>query len=187
MYFVANQKVIMRIVIFVGRTGSDRLRSKGENFATTFVEEVIMQYSGMGNCAVIGIPFVDSTEYNNRIYVLEVHNPCNLDLDGFIAFCRIEIPGYAQPGFIRLIRELPRTATHKIIKTRLMYDFIERTSERDDDSNDLIYRIDADGLKEFKTADYRNEMARCTDPAVRAWFAIATRRQNLFSDGGEAK
>ena len=94
MYFVANQKVIMRIVIFLGRTGSDRLRSKGENFATTFVEEVIMQNSGIDNCAVIGIPFADSTENNNRIYVLEVHNPCNLDLDGFIAFFRKEIPGY---------------------------------------------------------------------------------------------
>jgi hypothetical protein len=139
------------------------------------------------NCAVIGIPFVDSTENDNPIYVLEVQNPHNFDLDGFYAFCRKEIPGYAQPGFIRLTRELPRTATHKIMKTTLMYDFIERTPEKDADVNDLIYRIGPDGIKEFKTGDYRNEMARCTDPAVRARFAAATRRQNLFSDGGGVK
>ena len=176
-----------QFVIFLGRTGTDRLRNKGENFATTFVEGIIMQYTGVGNCAVIGIPFVDSTENDNPIYVLEVQNPCNFDLDGFYTFCRREIPGYAQPGFIRLTRELPRTATHKIIKTILMNDFIERTPEKDADYNDLIYRVGPDGIKEFKTGDYRNEMAMCKDPAVRARFTAATRRQNLFSDGGEVK
>lgn len=176
-----------QFVIFLGRTGTDRLRTKGENFATTFLEEIIVQYAGVENCAVIGIPFVDSTENDNPIYVLEVQNPRNFDLDGFYAFCRKEIPGYAQPGFIRLTRELPRTATHKIMKTILMYDFIERTPEKDADLNDLIYRIGPDGIKEFKTGDYRNEMARCTDPAVRARFAATTRRQNLFSDGGGVK
>jgi fatty-acyl-CoA synthase len=176
-----------QFVIFLGRTGTDRLRTKGENFATTFVEEIIMQYTDVGNCAVIGIPIVDSTENDNPIYVLEVQNPRNFDVDRFYAFCKKEIPGYAQPGFIRLTRELPRTATHKIIKTSLMHDFIERTPEKDADPHDLIYRIDSVGIKEFKTADYRNEMARCTDPAVRARFAAATGRQNLFPDTGEVK
>jgi fatty-acyl-CoA synthase len=176
-----------RYVIFLGRTGTDRLRTKGENFSTTFVEEIITQYVGVANSAVIGIPFVDSTENDNPIYVLEVQNPRNFNLDEFYAFCIKEIPGYAQPGFIRLIRELPRTATHKIRKPILMHDFIERNPEKDADQNDLIYRIDPDGIKEFKTGDYRSELARCTDPAVRARFAAATRRQNLFSDGGEVK
>ena len=176
-----------QFVIFLGRTGTDRLRTKGENFATTFVEDIIMRYTGVGNCTVIGIPFVDSTENDNPIYVLEVQSPGDFDLNGFYEFCRKEIPGYAQPGFIRLIRELPRTATHKIIKTSLMYDFIERTPEKDADPNDLIYRIAPEGIKDFKTRDYRDEMARCTDPAVRARFAAATHRQNLFSDGGEVK
>jgi hypothetical protein len=116
-----------------------------------------------------------------------VQSPRDFDLEGFYAFCRKEIPSYAQPGFIRLIRELPRTATHKIIKTSLMHDFIERIPEKDAEPDDLVYRIDPDGIKGFKTADYRNEMARCTDPAVRARFAAATRRQDLFSDVGEVK
>ena len=176
-----------QFVIFLGRTGADRLRTKGENFATTFVEDIILHYAGVSNCAVIGIPFVDSTENDNPIYVLEVQSPRDFDLNGFYAFCRKEIPGYAQPGFIRLIRKLPRTATHKIIKTSLMYDFIERTPEKDADPDDLIYRMGPDGINDFKTGDYRDEMALCMDPAVRARFAAATRRQNLFSDGGEVK
>jgi fatty-acyl-CoA synthase len=169
-----------QFVIFLGRTGTDRLRTKGENFSTTFVEAIIMQYPGIGNCAVIGIPFVDSTENDNPVYVLEVRDPVDFDPDEFYAYCRKEIPAYAQPGFIRLIRMLPRTATHKIMKTNLMHDFIERTPQKDADQNDLIYRIGPDGIKEFKTGDYRKEMARCTDPAVRARFTAITRRQNLF-------
>jgi fatty-acyl-CoA synthase len=169
-----------QFVIFLGRTGTDRLRTKGENFATTFVESIIMQYAGVGSCAVIGIPFVDSTENDNPIYVLEVQHPDEFDPEGFYAYCRKEIPGYAQPGFIRLIRDLPRTATHKIMKTNLMHDFIERTPQTDADQNDLIYRIGPEGIKPFKTEDYQDEMAGCTDPAVRARFAAATRRQNLF-------
>jgi hypothetical protein len=111
-----------------------------------------------------------------------LQNPRNFDLDGFYAFCRKEIPWYAQPGFIRLTRELLRTATPKIRKPILMHDFIERTPEKDADQNDLIYRLGPDGIKEFKTGDYWGEMTRCTDAAVRARFAAATRRQNLFSD-----
>ena len=70
--------------------------------------------------------------------------------------------------------------SHKIMKTNLMHDFIERTPQKDADPNDLIYRIGPDRIKEFKTGDYRKEMARCTDPAVRARFTAVTRRQDLF-------
>lgn len=110
-----------------------------------------------------------------------LQNPRNFDLDGFYAFCRKEIPGYAQPGSYP---PDPGVAPyrHKIRKSILMHDFIERTPEKDADQNDLIYRIGPDGIKEFKTGDYWGEMTRCTDAAVSALFAAATRRQNLFSD-----
>ncbi|MBW1714149.1 MAG: AMP-binding protein [Deltaproteobacteria bacterium] len=158
-----------RYVIFLGRTGADRLRTKGENFAATFVEEIILKHPGLTSAAVIGIPYVDSTENDNPIYVLE-----------FLAFCQKEIPSYALPGFVRLITELPRTDTHKIKKTALVHDFIERTPEKDADRQDLLYVIDQAGIREFKTGDYRAEMAKCTDPAVRARFQAVTKRQDIF-------
>ncbi len=167
-------------VIFLGRTGTDRLRTKGENFSTTFVEEIIMRYPGMQNCAVIGIPFVDSTENDNPIYVLEMEDPIGFDLAKFYSYCREEIPQYALPGFIRLIPELPRTDTRKVRKPALMYDFIERTPEKDADERDRLYVVGPGGVKAFETPDYQREMAKCNDVAVRARFMAATKRQDIF-------
>ena len=167
-------------VIFLGRTGTDRLRTKGENFSTTFVEEIIIQYPGVQNCAVIGIPFVDSTENDNPVYVLEVDDPKGFDLAKFHVYCQKEIPQYALPGFIRLIPELPRTDTRKVKKSALMHDFIERTPEKDADERDVLYMIVPGEIKEFKTKDYQREMAKCNDPAIRARFLAVTKREDIF-------
>ena len=129
---------------------------------------------------MIGIPFVDGIENDNPMYVLEVDEPQEFPVDRFYAYCQEEIPSYALPGFIRCIPELPRTDTHKIKKPALLYDFIERTGEKDADDRDVLWRVGPDGIKEFKTGDYRREMARCKDPAVRARFLAITRRDDLF-------
>ncbi len=83
---------------FLGRTGADRLRTKGENFAANFVEEILKRHPCVQNCAVIGIPFVDSTENDNPIYVLELEDPKGFDLDEFYGYCQKEIPSYALAG-----------------------------------------------------------------------------------------
>lgn len=169
-----------RYIIFLGRTGTDRLRNKGENFSTAFVEEIIRRHPGVVNCAVIGIPHVDSTENDNPIYVLEVTDPNAFDLQAFYDDCIGAIPSYALPGYIRLVTELPRTDTHKIKKSVLMRDFVERTPARDADEKDRVYAMTRDGIREFRTQDFKAEMARCVDPVIRARFIAATRRQDIF-------
>lgn len=169
-----------RYVIFLGRTGADRLRNKGENFSTTFVEEILRRYPGVVNCAVIGIPYVDSTENDNPVYVLEVADPQGFDVSEFYGYCTGAIPSYALPGYIRMVSELPRTDTHKIKKSVLMHDFIERTPARDAEEGDRVVAVTREGLKPFRTAEFKAEMARCVDPVIRARFVAATRRQDLF-------
>jgi len=169
-----------RYVIFLGRTGADRLRTKGENFAAGFVEEIINRHPVVRNCAVIGIPFVDSTENDNPIYVLELKDPGRFDPVEFYRYCQKEIPSYALPGFIRLIPELPRTDTLKVKKSALMNEFIERTPEKDADERDVIFMIAPDGIEPFRTSDFQREMAKCNDPSVRARFLAVTRRYDLF-------
>ncbi len=169
-----------RYIIFLGRTGTDRLRSKGENFSTAFVEEIVMGYEGVVHCVVIGIPHVDSTENDNPIYIVEVTDPSRFDVSGLYAFCKDTIPPYALPGYIRVVKELPRTDTQKIKKPVLLHEFIERNPQKDVDENDLVYAIKEGNLEEFKTPDYQREMKRCTDPLVRSRFAAVTRRQDLF-------
>jgi fatty-acyl-CoA synthase len=169
-----------RYVIFLGRTGADRLRTKGENFAASIVEEILNRHPGVRNCAVIGIPFVGSTENDNPIYVLELENPNEFDLAEFYGYCQKEIPSYALPGFIRLVPELPRTDTHKVKKSTLLSEFIERTPEKDADERDAIYMIGPGGIEAFRTSDFQGEMAKCSDPAVRARFLAVTKRHDLF-------
>lgn len=169
-----------RYVIFLGRTGSDRLRNKGENFAATFVEEIILGDRWVNNCAVIGIPYVDNIENDNPMYVLEVDDPADFDLAGFLDFCRQEIPHYALPGFVRLLEELPRTDTRKVKKAALLKEFIERTLSSDSSGQDLLYRVGPDGPSLFRRQDYLAEMARCIDPAVRSRFIAVTKRNDIF-------
>jgi fatty-acyl-CoA synthase len=175
-----EEKAGKRYVVFLGRTGADRLRNKGENFSATFVEEILLRFPDIRNCAVIGIPYVDSTENDNPLYVLEVEHPARFDLGAFYTSCQGEIPHYALPGYIRLLRELPRTDTHKVKKSGLLFDFIERNAQKDADEHDVLVRVAASGLKEFRTEDFQNEMAHCIDPAVRARFTAVTRRKDIF-------
>lgn len=174
-----------RYVIFLGRTGTDRLRNKGENFSTASVEEVIRRYPAVLNCAVIGIPRVDSTENDNPVYVLEVADPAAFDIRRFHDYCLRAVPAHALPGYVRLIRDLPRTDTHKIKKSVLMRDFIERTPATDSDESDRLYEIGKDGIREFLTEDFRAEMDRCVDPLIRARFIAATRRGDIFRPAPE--
>ena len=171
-----------RYIIFLGRTGTDRLRSKGENFSAAFVEEIVLGYDGVVNCVVIGIPHVDSTENDNPIYVVEVEDPPRFDVAALYAFCNRNIPSYALPGYIRVVAELPRTDTRKIRKPVLLHEFIERNSEKDADACDILYTVKGGALQEFTARDFEQEMGRCTDPMVRSRFAAVTRRQDLFRD-----
>jgi fatty-acyl-CoA synthase len=169
-----------RYVIFLGRTGTDRLRNKGENFSTTFVEEILARHPQVTGCAVIGIPYLDSTENDIPVFVIETAVPSGFDLTGFVEFCRRELPVYAQPGFLRLVTELPRTDTHKLKKAVLVHEFIERNSQRDADPNDLIYRLIEGAPEPFTSRHYQDFMAGCRNPAVRARFTAVTKRLGLF-------
>ena len=171
-----------RFIIFLGRTGTDRLRTKGENFSTAFVEEIVLGYEGVINCVVIGIPHVNSTENDNPVYIVEVEHPVGFDVSGLYRFCRRKVPPYALPGFIRLVSELPKTDTQKVRKPVLLSEFIERTRERDADENDLLYSVKKGMILNFTTEEYRREMGKCIDPMVRSRFAAVTKRQDLFQE-----
>ena len=129
---------------------------------------------------MIGIPYVDNIENDNPMYVLEVDDPADFDLTGFLDFCRQEIPHYALPGFVRLLEELPRTDTRKVKKTALLGEFIERTPSSDSGGQDLLYRVGPDGPNLFSRQDYLAEMAKCIDPAVRSRFIAVTKRNDIF-------
>ena len=168
----------IKYLMFLGRTGTDRLRRSGENFSTTFVEDAIRKHPGVTNSAVIGIPEFNSTENDNPIYVVETKDPSTFDVDSFYQHCQETLPGYVLPGFIRVVQELPKTDTLKVRKAELSQQFIERTPAIDEDQNDRLYAVSG-GVQEFETADYHTAMKKFTDPAVQSRLIAATRRDDL--------
>lgn len=170
-----------RYVLFLGRTGADRLRSKGENFSAASVEEVLLKIPGILACAVVGIPRPDSTENDSPLYALEVEAPETFDVEGLYNACRGLVPSHALPDYIRLLSDLPRTDTHKIRKADLLRTFVERTPERDADPNDRLYAVQGGDCVPFRTEDYRALLDRCRDPVVRARFIAVTKRQDIFA------
>ena len=169
-------------IIFLGRTGADRLRTKGENYSAAVIEEIIVRHPRVNNASIIGAPQFDSTENDLPVYILEVDEPSGFDLTGFMEFCRTEVPHFAQPAYIRLVKSLPMTDTQKIRKPVLLAQFIERTPALDADPDDLIYDLTGQTPRSFTTAEYQAALAGCVDPDVRARFQAVTRRDDLFRD-----
>ena len=55
-----------------------------------------------------------------------------MDLAGLSAHIRTNLPLYAQPIFIRILKELPTTTTHKLQKNRLQEDAFHLDQVPDD-------------------------------------------------------
>jgi fatty-acyl-CoA synthase len=99
---------------FVDRIG-DTFRWKGENVSTAEVAEVIGRAPGVATATVTGVR-VPGSEGQAGLAALECTT--EFDPDGFWRTAQ-ELPSYAQPRFVRLIRALDTTGTFKIQKSEL--------------------------------------------------------------------
>ncbi len=99
---------------FVDRVG-DTYRWKGENVSTAEVAEVVARAPGVTGATVVGVP-VPGTEGQAGLAAITVAEP--FDATAFWAAVQ-ELPGYAQPRFVRLMPQLETTGTFKIKKSDL--------------------------------------------------------------------
>ncbi|MBC2681017.1 AMP-binding protein [Corynebacterium sp. 4HC-13] len=103
----------------------DVVVSGGENISTIEVEQAIVSYPDVSDCAVIGVPD-DKWGERPRAYVVlrpEAHeqaqeNPQAIQ-EVIIAHCRAHIAGYKVPRDVVVLEELPRTSTGKVRKNEL--------------------------------------------------------------------
>ena len=105
---------------FVDRIG-DTFRFKGENVSTSEVADVLGAAPGVSELAVVGVE-VPGIEGRAGLAAVVCHN--GFDADGFAAASQ-QLPWYARPRFVRVMKRLPSTATHKIRKVRLARDGID--------------------------------------------------------------
>ncbi len=94
---------------FVDRIG-DTFRWKGENVATSEVQEAITEFPSIKEASVYGVR-VPGAEGRVGMAALVVDG--NLDLDEFSRHMIARLAGYARPVFLRIVQELDTTSTFK--------------------------------------------------------------------------
>ncbi|MGW3348264.1 AMP-binding protein [Nonomuraea rubra] len=106
-------------VFFAGR-GTERLRVDGENLAVAPIEAALREFGGVVEAAVYPVPDPAAGDQVMAALVLEAA----FDPVAFAAFLasRRDLGAKSLPRFVRLCRELPQTASHKVIKRHLARD-----------------------------------------------------------------
>ncbi|RBM23447.1 AMP-dependent synthetase [Prauserella sp. PE36] len=100
----------------VGRV-KDMIRSGGENIYPAELEDVLAGHEAVREIAVIGVPDAQYTEAVCAVVVLEPGR--DLSLGELQAFSRDRLASYKTPKHLRVVEELPRTASGKVQKFRL--------------------------------------------------------------------
>ncbi|MER5394686.1 long-chain-fatty-acid--CoA ligase [Saccharopolyspora sp. NPDC002686] len=102
---------------FAGRT-ADWLRVDGENLATAPIERILLRHPEIREAAVYAVP---DPKTGDQVMATLVTTPAftPAELADFLAD-QPDLGPKQWPRYIRLATDLPRTATHKILKRHLM-------------------------------------------------------------------
>ena len=107
----------------------DMIITGGENVYSTEVENVVAQYPGVLQCAVIGIPHPQWGEAVHAVVV--VKEGVTLDPADVVGFCKERIGGYKCPRTVDVRTEpLPMSGAGKILKRELRRPFWENQDRR---------------------------------------------------------
>jgi malonyl-CoA/methylmalonyl-CoA synthetase len=98
----------------VGRA-KDLIISGGFNVYPLEVEEVLRQYPGVSDAAVIGTP----SEEWGEVVTAFIETTTPIDVDALTLWARDELSAYKLPRTIHVVGELPRNALGKVVKDRL--------------------------------------------------------------------
>ncbi|KAK7057005.1 hypothetical protein SK128_012334 [Halocaridina rubra] len=101
---------------FKDRTG-DTFRWKGENVATSEVENVISKVANDTDIVVYGVEIPGAEGRAGMAAILDENN--SLDLNRLYAVVMKSLPSYARPLFVRIVKELEKTGTYKLKKVKL--------------------------------------------------------------------
>ncbi|MFN4091160.1 MAG: AMP-binding protein [Alphaproteobacteria bacterium] len=105
-------------VVFVDRI-KDCIRRRGENISSFEVESAIERLPGVAEAAAYAVPSgIDGGEDEVMLAVVP-ESGATLDPAAIAAHADRELPRYAQPRFIEIVPELPKTPTAKVQKAKL--------------------------------------------------------------------
>ena len=122
----------MRHIAFVDRLG-DTFRWKGENVATTQVENAVNGFDEVAESVVYGVEIPGADGRAGMVAITPEGEPERFDWSGLAAHLKSELPAYAVPVFARIKPEAEVTGTMKYRKVDLKKDGYAP------DSGDAVY------------------------------------------------
>ena len=102
---------------FITDRKKDMLLVNGINVYPREIEEVIYQFPGVKEAAVVGIP--DARKGEQPIAFVAAADGATIDEKALLLFVRQKLADYKVPKRVRFLAALPRNATGKILKTQL--------------------------------------------------------------------
>lgn len=118
---------------FVDRTG-DTFRWRAENVSTNEVAEVLNKHAQINMANVYGVE-IPGVEGRAGMVAFEYSGDEPFDIEAFQSLVERELPGYAQPVFVRLQQSSETTATFKLVKGTLR----KQAYHLDQIGKDLVY------------------------------------------------
>ncbi|SMF58648.1 Acyl-CoA synthetase (AMP-forming)/AMP-acid ligase II [Tistlia consotensis] len=89
----------------------------GQNIAPAEIEEVVNLWEEVLDCAVVGMAHEHLGEVPALFVVAQPERA--VDVEALLAHCRTYLSAYKVPALVRLVEEIPRTGSGKIIRFRL--------------------------------------------------------------------
>lgn len=103
-------------VYFAGRT-ADWLRVDGENLAAAPIERILLRHPAISEAAVYAVP--DPRSGDQLVAALVLTAPITPEEFGAFLAAQPDLGSKAWPRFVRVLDDLPRTATNKVLKRDL--------------------------------------------------------------------
>ena len=95
----------------------DALRRRGENISSFEVESAVLLHPAVREAAVIAAPGIGGEDEVMAVIALEPG--AGLAPAALLDFLQPRLPHFMLPRYVRILPELPKTATHKVEKHRL--------------------------------------------------------------------
>lgn len=109
-------------VLFIDRK-KDMIKSGGENVASVKIEETLLAHPAVMNAAVVGLPHPQWGEAVSAFVKLKPGAQAS-EAD-IIEHCRTHLGGFQVPKLVRILDEMPMTATGKLRKVELRQKFTD--------------------------------------------------------------
>ena len=101
------------LVTYVDRL-KDCIRRRGQNISAAEIEAVVEGLSGVAEVAAVAVPSdIPGAEDEVLLTLVAVHGEV-IDMQAVMQRAAEQLPRFAQPRYVRIAEELPKTATGKV-------------------------------------------------------------------------